>query len=613
MKRTILIVLFTVLATAFLQAQVATERDSSVVYISTLDLCPSYNVDRRIMESDNALASIMDSLRRVQPNALPIMSQWARQQRMRINRMTNSLKNDYSREGDIIWMDSTHCITDAGTMLLRLQQMAERLQRDSEQYDQQEKERIETERRVAEERARAEALRIQRLKDQQLLMLKDTIKTLHRDITTTCDAKGLTDKNKIKELKDLFYAYLSVYNKYNLSDDNTSDSHFALLGELKAFQAELIDSVMGPNSFSDRIENFKNTLHARSGKDHSEVNKSYLRVFKKVVVPIGFKSIAEYNTYIGQLREILTVQQGYIEVIELRETIARNSNNLQQQCSKKHKDVFNSYKEIQDELNQVPAFTTIDEKEKFVTTLIDFIELQRQYSDVVKRIDDIATRGDSIVATCPKNCSDIASAYKSLVSATDFVPKFINKASADYFNGTLDEFERIQDRYITSIAIRNNIDAGGTRILSNKNAPKGLVAGYKQMSSYTDFTPHFSSAAAGDEFIKTLKHFIEIQGKFQTIIDDHNKIENNTKQLRTVFKEYTNIYKAYERLLKTYDYELNIISEADLNRYIRHQTDIMEMQDKFTKLANSLEKEDYNSRLKKVKEPDKIKLIMGVK
>ena len=65
--------------------------------------------------------------------------------------------------------------------------------------------------------------------------------------------------------------------------------------------------------------------------------------------------------------------------------------------------------------------------------------------------------------------------------------------------------------------------------------------------------------------------------------------------------------------MKTYDYELVIISEGDLNRYIQHQTDVTAMQERFATLANSLEKEDYNNRLKKVKEPEKIKLIMGIK
>ncbi len=594
------------------QTQNTIVRDSSVVYLSTLDLCPSYNVDRRILESDKNLVAVIDSLQGVQPNAYPLMSQWCRQQRLRINRMISSLNNDYTREGDNIWMDSTHCIVDAGTYISKMQLMAERLQNQSEQYDKLEEQRLEAERKAAEERAKAEALRIQRAKDQRLAILKDSIRSQHKDITSTCDAKGITDKTKIKELKDLFYAYLSVYNRYDLTSDNTAESNFRQLEELKSFQTELIDSVLGDNSFSDRIEAFKNTLHARSGKDHTDVNKSYQRVFKKVQIPITFKTIAEYNTYINQLREIIAVQQSYLTVIGLREAINRNSNNLLNQCSKKHKDVYSSYKDILSELNIVPSYTSLAESDKFIASLYEFIDLQNEYSKVVKRLDTIYSRGDSIVAICPKSASDIASAYKNLVATTDFVPRFINKSSADYFNNTLNEFETVQQIYISAIGIRGIIDDGSQRIYASKNAPKGLIPGYKQMMHYTDFTPHFNNKAAGDEFIRLLNHFIDIQGKFLAIIDENNKIENNTKLFRSAFKEYSNINKAYERLLKTYDYDLVIISEADLNRFMKHQNTISDMQERFSALANSLEKEDYNNRLKKVKETDKIKLIMGV-
>ena len=397
-----------------------------------------------------------------------------------------------------------------------------------------------------------------------------------------------------------------------MTDDNTTDSHFKQLDELQLFQSELLDSVLGNNSYSNRIEAFKGTLQMRSGKDHNEVNKSYLRVFKKVQIPISFKTIAEYNDYTAQLREVIAVQQNYLNVIDLRDTIAQNTNTLQMQCSKKHKEIYSSYKEILSEVNLVPSFTTLAESEKFIANLQDFTVVQNEFSKAIQRIEVIETRGDSIVALCHKNITDVATAYKELVAATDFVPKFINKASADYFNKTLDEFETVQQIYIQIVTIRNVIDMGSASIVNSKNAPKGLVPGYKQMMKYTDFTPHFSNEAGGKDFIKLLNHFIDIQQKFVNIVNNNNTIDANSKQFRTAFKEYANIYKAYERLLKTYDYELNIISEADINSYQRHQETILAMQERFSALANSLEKEDYNNRLKKVKEPDKIKLIMGI-
>lgn len=615
MHKTLLFILFLTIATSLLGQNTPTGNpgDTTLVLLSARDLCPNYQVDARVVGSPTGLQHVMDSLQRVQPNAYPLMAQWCHQQQLRINRMIRSLNNDYSRDGEYIWIDSLHCITDAGTYLAALEKSAATLQNESDRYNQLEQQRIDAERRAAEEQARAEALRIQREKDLQLATLKDTIRAMHKNIITICDAKGIADKARIKELKEIYYAYLAVYNRYDLTDNNTSDSRFQQLEELQTFQSELTDSVLSDNSYTNRIESFKNTLHTRCGKEHNEVNKSYLRVFKKVTVPISFKTIAEYNSYVGQLREIMAVQQQYLHVIDQRDTISLNTNLLQQLCAKRHKDILASYKEALDELNQIPAFTNLDESGKFTQRLDDFIDLQHSYADAIRRLDIIEARGDSITAICSKKQADIPAAYKELVASIDFVPRFINKASADHYNAKLDDFEELQQMYVALIGIRSTIDAGTLAITGNKNVPRGLVPGYRQMMKYTDFTPHFANRKGADDFIKLLNHFVDIQHKFVSIVNANNTIDANTKQLRTAFKEYTNIYKAYERLLKTYDYELNIISEGDLNSYIKHQEEVLAMQERFTALAGSLEKEDYNNRLKKVKEPDKIKLIMAVK
>ena len=88
-------------------------KDTSLVLLRAADLCPSYQVDSRIVGNNTLLQQIMDSVQRVQPNAYPLMAQWCRQQNLRINRMIRSLTNDYESSQGVIWMDSMHCITDA--------------------------------------------------------------------------------------------------------------------------------------------------------------------------------------------------------------------------------------------------------------------------------------------------------------------------------------------------------------------------------------------------------------------------------------------------------------------------------------------------------------------
>lgn len=613
-RKTIPILIMTLLVMT-VRAQVEDPDDgmSTVSQYHASDFCSNYNVDSRIVDNDANFRAIMDSLQSVQPNAYPLMSQWCRQQRARMNAMIRSMRSDYTWNGDVIWMDSTHCIIDAGTYLARMEQMLSLLQERADNYDLLEQRRIEAEQAAAEERARAEARRIQQEKDQQLAALKEQIKTMHNSINNICDAHGISDKNRVKELKDIYYAYLSVYNRYDISSDNTDQSRFEQLEELKDFQSELLDSVLSDNSYRSRIDNFANTLKVRAGKNHTDVSKSYNKTFKRIVVPVTFKNIAEYREYANQLRNIIAVQESYLKVIDLRETISRNTGNIQQQCSKKYRDIYGSYKEILGELNIIPAYTTLNESQKFVANLEEFVLLQEEYSKVIKRIDIIETRGDSITALCVKELKDIGTSYKELVNATDFIPKFINLSSADYYNKTLNEFEQIQRHYITTIDLRKTIHKEENFILSSKNAPKGLLNGYKQMLRNTHFTPHFNTANAGADFTSLLSHFIKIQEKFKDIIEQNIRIENTSKQFKTTFKEYGNILKAYNRMITEYTIEAVILSESDLNSYRSHQETVMAMQARFDELSNSMEKEDYNQRLKKVKEIDKIKLIMGIK
>lgn len=580
---------------------------------SARDFCSSYEVDARIVGNIDALNAIMDSLQGVEPNAYPIMSQWCRRQRLRMTRMINSLRNDYTWDGDIVWLDSTHTIVDAGSYIASMEHTMALLQTRSTNYEQLEEERLQAEKVAQAEARRAEEQRIQRQKDIELQEVKDTIKELHRSITSICDARGITDKARIKELKDLYYAYLAVYNRYDLSSNKTDNTRFAQLSELRNFQVEMMDSVLGDNSFAQRISNFSNTLKIKTGKNHSDIYKSYQKCIKRMQIPIGFKNIAEYRVYISRQREVQQVQQSFLSAIDLRDSIILLSNTLQQLCSRKHRDIYTSFREIMAEFNTVPSYTTVAESQKFTNNLRDFIQLEEEYIKVVYRVDIIDARGDSIVALCSKGLTDVATAYKELVTMSDFVPHFINIASAEHYNKTLDNFEKVQECYITLIGLRRTIAQNAARLQAEKNMPRAISMGYRQLAHNTDFTPHFSNIKGGKDFIKSLNHFIDIQDIFSKIAEHNRTIEANSKTIKMAFKDFGNLYRAYTKLIDSYNYEVVIISENDLNTYRNYQASILNTQSVFMELVNSMEKEDYNRRLKKVRDLEKIKLIMGVK
>lgn len=585
---------------------------SDVITISARYLCPSYNVDERIFGGEKSLAPVFDSLQHVEPNAYPLMGQWCRVQRLRCNRMANSLANDYHNDSTAVWIDSLHCIPDGVEFIRLLRSTADSMTALSARFEQLEKERVENEQKQAAILAKAEAIRQQRELEYQLTTLKDSIKTTHRAISNTCDGDGVTDRNRLKELKDIYYAYLAVYNRYDVGDPTISEGHLSRLQELRNFQTHLNDSLLGPHALSVQLEDFKKELHTRTGKEYNDVYKSYIRVFKKINIPITFRTIAEYKVYISNMQELIVVSRSYLHVVDLRDSIAAGTALLNQKCARRHRDILTSYRELLSETNSVPNYATIPSSEKFITNLRELIEMQRQYSLAIDRVDVIQKRGDSIVALCPRALADVAQSYRSLMSTTDIVPHFINSTSSERYQENLDNFEEVQQLYVEVIAIRKVINQRATRITSDRNAPRGLVNGYRHLVKYTNFTPSFTTPRGGNDMIRSLNHFIDLQEKFLTINSNNAVIENNTKQMRTAFREYANIFKAYERLLDTYSYDLSITGEAELNSYLKHQEQVMSMQSKFVDLINSLEKEEYNNRLKRVREPEKIRLIMGL-
>ena len=340
-------------------------RTSSVREINITTLCKVYNVDSRLYEPSK-FETIIDSISKVQPNAYPLISQWCMQQRRACQRMKNSLISDYTFAGDTLWMDQNNFAVGIASFLRTTDSIATKLGEQSTFYDNKEIERIENERRQQEEQARREAQRILREKNQRMSTLQDSIKTLHQQIRTLCDNTNISDKNRIKELKDIFYAYLAIYNKYDISSDNISDDHFAQLDELKAFQDNIIDNLLGNNSYHNQIEQFQEQLKVKAGKNHTDVLKSYTKVFKKIQIPVSFRTIAEYQTYINNLQTIRSVQESYIQAIDLRATIQLKTDTLQQICGKRNRDLFNAYKEILAELNQLPAYNTTQEADKFI-------------------------------------------------------------------------------------------------------------------------------------------------------------------------------------------------------------------------------------------------------
>lgn len=580
--------------------------DSLVTEIRCAMIAPSYGVDTSLFVETNARRWV-EAMGSDYTGAV----KKCQMQKQAAQQMLASLKNDFETRDGRLWIDESSCLVDHEPFSASLNGLIALMDKLSDEITAKEAQRIEAERKAAEAEQRAKAKAAQDVLDQKLEELRQTITQQHRQISMSCDGNGISDKAKVKELKDLYFSYLSLYNKQDLSDQRGSDEAIQRFGKVADFQRFILDSIVGSNSYSNQIANFKNELKVRCGKDFSDINKSYLKVFKKSGVNPNFSTFEEFDSYVQQLLDILVVQRAYISVIERRQAINKNSSAIVERCAKGHKDIVSAYKTTEASVDVVPAFTMVPEAQKFVDRLDEFILVQDEYMKAITRLDNIEKRGASILSSCAKHSADVASSYKTLVASTNFVPNFAELSGASFFNNKLDDFEAVQNCYETIIRQRVTINQKEESILSSKLLPKEILSGYKLLKSRTYFTPDFNSADKGQMFVNQMNDFISLQDKILGIISSEETIDKNAKSIRTN-KDCGNFVKAYDKLVKSYEYEISILSEGDLGSYINHQNIILNIQEKFLDAAKSGRKKDFDKQLKKEKDLERIKLLFEI-
>lgn len=588
-------------------AAIAPLDDSLLTVMHCNELASSYGVDAILVENTSALDKWISDLKGTFPECANQCTDIAAS----MGKMLASLKSDFETRDGKLWMDSTTCIVDAESFMASLTAAISKLQNSATTFESKEQARLAAEKAAAEAQARAEEAKRQQDMDNLLAVLKDSITDLHRQITIICDGNGISDKSRLKELKDIHYAYLSIYNKQDLALGNADMASIERFGTILEFQKVLVDSVLGEHSYANRIESFKEELRVRCGKDYTDVNKSYQKVFKKTQVPVVFSSLIEFEAYVQKLKDILTVQRSYITTIDRREVINANTNDILARCGKNHKEIASSYKEVVSLLPVTPTQTNLIESDAFIARLDEFIQVQQEYVKVIAQIDGINSRSENIFASCGKPLSDVSAAYKTLVSSTIFVPNFSEMSGADFFTRKMNDFEQMQDIYIEVVRLRLAINAKNDSIESHKSTAKELVAGYNVLKGRVNFVPAFANSDKGHIFTEMLEDFLKIQDKVLSTIRTKDLIAQNTKTIKSN-KDCSNMVKAYDIVMKSFETETTILNEGDFDKYIRHQEVVLAAQTKFLDVINNGNKKEYDKRLKKEKDLNRIKLIMEI-
>lgn len=534
--------------------------------------------------------------------------------RTKAQKAISSIENDYEFRDSLIWLDSNTVLADYPIYEYRLRRLADFMGKMSIRYSRLEQQRIEVEREAARQRAIEEARRQQEERNRIAADLRSNIELHHRAIIEKCDGAGVTDKVKLKELKDLYYSYLMVYNKYDLSAGNATNESIARLDELNAFQNDLLENVLGNNSLPFQIENFKNVLKVRCEKENSDVYRSYTKVFKHTSVPVSFADVREYEEYINRMHTVINVQQRYMQTIDLRATIASGSEAIYSQYGKKYREVVASYKEVLKGLNQVPAFTTNAESLLFIQSLEDFVAAQQLYVDYFGQLEEISQRSDSIMkrGTSTRQLYDVVVAYREVSENMMPVPSFKDPDGAKVYEGQLQEVRDVQQCYMDVLAKRTTIARNDDTIVSAKKLDRVLANGYKLLRKQVDLKPSFATVERGRSFLDMLSSHIEMQDLCLVTKKKLEQIQRNEGFIDFRENPFRNIVKAYKRMYKAYSDVSEITNTEDLRRYSRQCDRILDLQQAFIDVQKSPSVQETDNSLKRETSIDKIRLIMGL-
>ena len=470
---------------------------------------------------------------------------------------------DYPHRNDTVWVDDNTYLMDYNIYAAKLSTLSDFVLKRAHDY-------------IEREHIRQDAIQ-----QNAFNLIKDTIARQHRTIVNACEGFGVSDSDRKKELKDLYYAYLTVYN------------------------------------INNRIKNFTNTLKIRCGRNHSDILRSYQRVFRTQPRDVSFSNIKDYYKYIDSLQTVMQVQEAYLSVIELREKITANSDRINRQYGSRFHDVVRTYREVANSVNTVPAFYTLFGAKDFIDQMQEFIQVQDCYLQDYTRLMTIREHGDTIVRRCSMRYSDVSKAYNTMLSDLSLksgtpMPNYRTLDDAVRFSTEMDRFEIIQRQYDSIIDIRRTIDRYKDSISKGWMSHMTVYNGYQSIRKKMVMTPSFIDIEGGSKFINDLRDFVDTQEKCLEAIRLYNEYRRLDDVTLEQIQPFRNIRKAYSRLEKTYLTIKAINHTSELFVYCRQLESFISVQNDIIELVKSNQAPSVDNRLANNKDIDQIEKILGL-
>lgn len=563
--------------------------------VSVKDLAPSFGINPLFLDDTAFAAQYLDTL-----NAdYHTLTDSCVAVNARVLAFQSVMMYDYPHRNDTVWVTDRIYLSDYNHYAGKLSDLSAFVLRRAHEY-------------IEREHKQQDALQ-----QSTTLLVKDTIARRHRTIVNACEGFGVSDSERKKELKDLYYAYLSVYNRYDLSATNASENYAKGLSAFAAFQQHIIDNLLVSNNINNRIKNFTNTLKIRCGRTHSDVLRSYQRVFRQSAQSVAFSTVPEYYDYIDSLQTVIQVQEAYLKVIDLREKITANSDRISRQYGSRFHDVVKTYREVAASVNTLPAFTTLYGANDFLGNMQEFIQVQEYYIADYDRLMAIREHGDTIVRRCSMRYSDVSKAYNTMLADIGLksgtpMPSYRTVDDALRFSYEMDRFETIQRQYDTIIDLRREIDRLKDTISKGWMSHMTVYNGYQTIRRQTVVTPSFIDAPGGSQFIRDLRDFADTQQKCIEAIRLNSEYRRLDDAVVPAIQPYRNIRRIYPRIEKAYITVKAINHVSELYVYCRQLEAFISVQNALLELAQSNRAHNIDAQLGNTKDIDKAEKILGL-
>lgn len=561
----------------------------SPIPISVKELAPNFGIRPIFLDDTVHLSRYLDSL----GGTGSAMTDTCVTLNAKLMAMANVMLYDYRHTNDTVWIDATHYIEDYSSYTQRINTLSQYILDRAHRFIDQEHRRQDY------------------LQQSAIGLCKDTIDRQHRTIVNSCEGIGVSNKERKKELSYIYYAYLSVYNRYDFSMKHSDSNYLASLGQFSHFQKHLIDNLLSNSNYTARINNFVNTLKMRCENGHTDVLRSYQRTFRQPTPIINFSSIKEYYDYINSLETIMEVQNSYLAVVDLREKINATSKRIHNLYYPRSHEVAKTYQEVAASINMVPSFNTIADAEAFIQDLQEFTKVQDCYLQDYTRLAQIQEHGDLIVKRCGMRYNDIAKAYKQTSSINSMAPKYKSLDDAARFGLEMERFERLQRQYDTIINLRQQIDNLKDTISHGWMSHLIAYNAYQSIRKQFVLTPTFIDAAGGSEFILHLTDCRDMQLSCINAIQLADQSKALDDKISSKIQPYRNLRKAYNSLQNEYLTIRTVNHISELILYLQQLDAFLTVQEAvWDKLQNDPETTDQ--KLKSIKDIQQIELTLGL-